>query len=1674
MTRRVRSFSAARRATAMICDREGTHQGQGLLLDIEDEGAVVLTCHHVTAQLPVGGIYVRLPGEDGNLGAPRPASYDEERSRPWADAVVLRLEGVSVSERPLLHELDPAEYSGNLKAIVITHLTTTSFSATISASTPINMSAPADARLPPGSRYVIPQAFRLANPTDARRGISGGVVVCDASVLGLAQSARKSSDAHQAEVYLLPLRVWAEGWEALSSLIETFAGATDPYDYALQDYLRALSIFSSNTPYLALDEILSGAKRALHDVYVPLHVRLSSARADNPGTGEEGEGKASAVKDSETSTAQDALPSKVSVKEGAPRPVETLADMLRSIGNRARPTHILLQGTAGTGKSTALRHIAEYAWWQPQVLGLSKPHLPIVVRLQPVADAGGASLEERLLNGIRRAADLPLERTPPEGFFREWSKRENAPWLLLLDGLDEVAAEDRGGILRWVNDLLLMLEGQHSVVLTSRPANDDQYEEFSRRFTIYDVLPFDEDQRADLARRWVPDTAEDFLAKVDRISSGDLFREPLEMTPLLLTIAAAVYRKNGDLPESGQVELYSRFIDILFEEARHKGLGDELGPGVFDVASSGLEKLALTMTERPTENTLGALSQVGAAFLEAELGWRGARVERRGRQFVEVMGRRSGVLYREGDSFQWVHPTLREYLAARALDRQIMVSGNDYSAVVGEWLVNENWYQVLWNLSLMHKDRAALIRWMSTQALTRFAANAALLAYDCWKDCEPSVYEALKADIIRALVGGLGDDRSGLSTAYRLEHYLTLLGRDATKPLLDLLNEYNGLQRQLLPEWNEKRKPDRQTEPGKRLSACYRLRYKIIKVLGDIGDETSVEPLISLLGEGERADSYWVGIAEGARHALRCIGHTAVGHLLSRISDTKLATQARVDCLVALRVVGIRTPAVTAVLDACVREGLEGNAELLASALRSATSLCDGAHAPRAISALSSDNKHVAAEAARYLSRFPDPVGLDDLNSAFAKWSSIDDDEHFVEIWTLKWLANALVVTRNEKAKKRVSNFIRSRLEDRDKRAPHSVLQLIDEVPLPNTPVLLLKDLVRRLNLSEQGWMVDRLVQRLGETWRPDQTRALVSAAKKYWESAAEEGDFVSRLVNACVGDREEGTGEENPLHDHLDRRHVLQMIAKCQVPNFVQQAGRLFTGAKFWYVSQLSDALWVVGNIAAEEDLIAALNNYTRPLMQSDRSMPEEYDIIRALGTCCTERGAGVIIDFVRDNPNISIYLAKEVLCTLVRRSVLEASRLARMALDETGTHEYVRWACVLALGYLDTPQFSSVFLQSVASESDERTRGQAAYSLGWAKTDRERAVKELRNLLETTDKLYLAEQAAKALARLKGRGSLKLIERAIERFGGGEAASELLRTAARFRAQSTLRLLENSVIKTRTRNFLHRDADIIAAFGEFYKTDEAAREAVDAQIENSHIGFDSGKQRIAVRVLAMCNPNLLLQRATQLYDEGRLDPSACTALINHAPRLSKSKEVDKTWLVEIMKRLLCEDDLPIREWAGESLQFLAAPLRPRIYNELRAMNSDWAQACAVYSLGFWDSDEKLIESARFDTSPVVRHLAATAAKFRSKRPDLHQIAQTFRKSRGLPRLSAYFSLLEQAGKSFIETLDYNLVEGDLARIYLRELKEGVEKRVKEDQKNRLKEEKDALCEKVRRVSFK
>lgn len=219
----VRSLDAARNATVRICDQDGIHFGQGLMLSLNNEPTAILTCHHVVAHLTQDNLHVALPEPSGQLGQPIRATYDTERSSPYMDAVVLRIERQGPPQRPLLHALNPKTYSGTLpdRATCLGHWKSQSFDARVASTTRLDVEVEDRGPWPNApDHYRLPVVFRLADPSDARPGISGSVVLYDNGVLGLAHFSRPAGPDQEREVYLVPLSVWADHWPSLSFLIE--------------------------------------------------------------------------------------------------------------------------------------------------------------------------------------------------------------------------------------------------------------------------------------------------------------------------------------------------------------------------------------------------------------------------------------------------------------------------------------------------------------------------------------------------------------------------------------------------------------------------------------------------------------------------------------------------------------------------------------------------------------------------------------------------------------------------------------------------------------------------------------------------------------------------------------------------------------------------------------------------------------------------------------------------------------------------------------------------------------------------------------------------------------------------------------------------------------------------------------------------------------------------------------------------------------------------------------------------------------------------------------------------------------------------------------------------------------------------------------------------------------
>jgi hypothetical protein len=399
---------------------------------------------------------------------------------------------------------------------------------------------------------------------------------------------------------------------------------------ALQAYFQALRVFCNNFPYLSLDDLLVRERKTLEEIYVPLRVRFQP-NSIFLGTG-----------------------STIGIMRET-----TIADVLRQ-AETSSVKHFLILGDPGAGKSTLLRQIAQNSWHAPSSLGLDHPHFAMVVRLRSLVVSGGVPVGEMLL----KASELILLEQPPADFITLWSKQMQASWFILLDGLDEVPFAQRSAVTQWVKDFSQAIGAQgHHVVITSRPVNDPA-RRLGEQFAVYELLPFSKSQQEKFAQRWFKTSAEKFLIELGRMRTSELHG-----TPLLLTIAAAVYSSDNQLPER-RSSLYERFISIWIEEAQKRGLIEDLGERLSKMTRLALEYFAHMATEYPNEVLVTDFSRWAKTFLQDAMAFSSSEASANSQYFVEVLSRRSGVFIRRGEVCEWLHPTFREYLTASFVVRE--------------------------------------------------------------------------------------------------------------------------------------------------------------------------------------------------------------------------------------------------------------------------------------------------------------------------------------------------------------------------------------------------------------------------------------------------------------------------------------------------------------------------------------------------------------------------------------------------------------------------------------------------------------------------------------------------------------------------------------------------------------------------------------------------------------------------------------------------------------------------------------------------------------------------------------------------------------------------------------------------------------------------------------------
>jgi formylglycine-generating enzyme required for sulfatase activity len=377
---------------------------------------------------------------------------------------------------------------------------------------------------------------------------------------------------------------------------------------------------------------------------------------------------------------------------------------------------IVILGDPGSGKTTHLKRVLLWCLRnRAPDIGLPEQMLPVFLPLRELDN-----LERGLDYFIEQQLASPHLKTS-QGFGRRMLQRGHL--LLLLDGLDEVAAiERRQQVSQWITEALRSHPSCRFVV-TCRFAGYDKRVRMSADFLEMHLRPLSEEQVEQFVHSWYrivekglaedPDQAEGIAAEkaarlVARLKESDFrARRVFELTrnPLLLTNICLVHRHRGSLPQK-RARLYEECIDVLLEHWRgSKGL--EIGVAAAD-GRRVLQPAAYWMHGR--EGRTRATADELAPHIESALkavNWQGGG----SKPFLNTIRNESGLLTGwDQEHYGFMHLGFQEYLAAREI-RRLHFGGSDALKRLAAQF-GDSWWQEVGLLLLALEEPSLFVPYM--------------------------------------------------------------------------------------------------------------------------------------------------------------------------------------------------------------------------------------------------------------------------------------------------------------------------------------------------------------------------------------------------------------------------------------------------------------------------------------------------------------------------------------------------------------------------------------------------------------------------------------------------------------------------------------------------------------------------------------------------------------------------------------------------------------------------------------------------------------------------------------------------------------------------------------------------------------------------------------------------
>ncbi|MEV8504454.1 NACHT domain-containing protein [Actinoplanes sp. NPDC051475] len=471
---------------------------------------------------------------------------------------------------------------------------------------------------------------------------------------------------------------------------------------ALRDDLRRLLEATRSAADRSPNTLLGARRTAVSTVYVQQRVEQPRATVARPDGRRR---RPSRLSDERLFLPFDQQPHVIPVR----RPFERVFDEHR---------HLLIEGGPGTGKSTTAGQVCRQlaaSWLTGQECTLSAtPLLPLLVTARALAAHVTSTWQEALaaaaFGGLGMSSGEHIE---PELLA---DAVNGVPWLIVVDGLDEVPADERETFLQRLSRWTSSTTGPYRLLITTRPLAGHATSMLGAgSIGHYTLLPFDRRSLGEFAHRWFeadedgPDQAAGFLAQVTAAGLHDV-----ASVPLMATIAITVYEDNPGtgLPRNRH-DLYERYLHWLRQQnadrqdaarrqlvaaLRDEGTSDSVVDALFQRTDELLEELAVVRVESRRSLVLTAIE-----WLRREAGpVTGRPPEDWGRLVAEALVS-TGLLSRRDAGPDFIHLTFAEHFAARRHAAELSAS---FDPDDNKW----RW----WLHHAIHKDPVAvavLTRW---------------------------------------------------------------------------------------------------------------------------------------------------------------------------------------------------------------------------------------------------------------------------------------------------------------------------------------------------------------------------------------------------------------------------------------------------------------------------------------------------------------------------------------------------------------------------------------------------------------------------------------------------------------------------------------------------------------------------------------------------------------------------------------------------------------------------------------------------------------------------------------------------------------------------------------------------------------------------------------------------